>query len=149
VNLKFRQLIGHAADLAAIRALMIRYKVALDQGDIETVMRCHADLEEVTAITLDSVYTGRAAVREFFERLFSPAVREDQSRPPSESYLAIHGHTAVLVLEHEMRLLRPTPETLPCRVSFTLIRLEKDWRILSSHVSAPRKLFVEVGDAGH
>jgi ketosteroid isomerase-like protein len=147
--MNIRQFFGHASDWAALRALMMRYKVALDQADIETVMQCHADHDEISAVTLDSVYVGKKAVRSFFERLFSPKVREAQSRPPHESHLCIFENTAVLVFEHEMHLLKPKPETLQCRITFTLVRIHSDWRILSSHLSAPRTAFVEVGTAKH
>jgi ketosteroid isomerase-like protein len=147
--MNIRQFFGHASDMAAIRSLMMRYKVALDQCDLDAVLACHADVEDISAITLDSAYYGRKAVRSFFEKLFSPAVREDQSRPPSSYHLAIHGDTASLIVEHEMRLLKPEPQMLECRISFHLIREAKDWRILSSHLSAPRSTFMSVGDAAH
>lgn len=147
--MNIRQLFGHASDMAAIRALMMRYKVALDQADVDAVMACHAVMEEISAVSLDSIYCGREQVRAFFERLFSPAVREEISRPPKTTHIGIHGDTAVLVLEHEMRLRKPQPETLDVRVHFTLILSEAGWRILSSHVSAPRAMFVDPGDARH
>jgi ketosteroid isomerase-like protein len=144
-----RKFFGHASDLAAIRALMMRYKVAIDQGDVETVLKCHVDHPDISAISLDSVYCGKAEVRAFFERLFSPSVREAQSRPSGESHICVQGDTALLVLQHEMRLLKPTPETLDCRISFTLVRINSEWRILHSHLSAPRSAFIEVGDSAH
>jgi ketosteroid isomerase-like protein len=144
-----RQFFGHASDLAAIRALMLRYKLSIDQGDITTAMACHADHDEISLISLDSIYQGKKEVLTFFNKLFSPAVREESSRPPHESHIAIHGDTAVLTLQHEMRLLKPKPQSLDCRITFTLIRQSKEWRILSSHLSAPRSTFVNVGDAAH
>ncbi len=147
--MNFRKFFGHASDMAAIRSLMMRYKVAVDQGDIPGVMQCHAPVEDISAVSLDSAYYGRDQVQAFFEKLFSPTVREDTSRPPKVVYVAIHQDTTVLVLEHEMRLRRPQPQTLPCRVTFTLIRGEKDWRILHSHVSAPRSVFVDLHGSEH
>lgn len=147
--MNIREFFGHASDMAAIRALMMRYKLALDQTDVDGVLRCHSAADNISAVTLDSAYYGRKDVHAFFVRLFTPAVREDQSRPAHSFHIAIHGDTASLILEHEMRLLRPAPHTLACRISFHLIREEKEWRILSSHLSAPRSSFVSVADAGH
>ena len=147
--MNIRKFFSHASDMAAIRSLMMRYKVALDQRDVDAVLNCHAEVDNISAVSLDSTYYGRQDVRAFFEKLFSPAVREDQSRPPHSFHIAIHGDTASLIVEHEMRLLRPEPHTLQCRISFHLLRMEKEWRILHSHLSAPRAAFVAVGDAGH
>lgn len=147
--MNIRQFFGHASDMAAIRALMMRYKLAIDEANVEMVMQCHADVDDISAVSLDATYSGKKAVRAFFERLFSPAVREDQSRPPSSTHVAIHHDTAVLVFEHEMRLRQPKTEILDCRVTFTLIRIESEWRILHSHVSVPRAAFVDVGEAAH
>lgn len=147
--MNIRQFFGHAADLAAIRALMMRYKVAMDKADIETALLCHADHDEISAISLDSIYWGRAEVRRFFERLFSPEVREEPFTPPKESHIVITGDTAILMSELDLRLVKPAREILPCRVTFTLVRAQSEWRILSSHLSAPRKSFVPVGNAAH
>jgi ketosteroid isomerase-like protein len=147
--MNIRQFFGHASDLAAIRSLMMRYKMAVDQGDADAAMKCHADHEEISLVSLDSVYCGKSAVRAFFVKLFSPAVREGQSRPPRESHICIQDNTAVLVFQHEMRLLKPQPQTLDCRVTFNLVRTQSEWRILSSHLSAPRSAFIQIGESAH
>lgn len=147
--MNIRKFFGHASDMAAIRALMMRYKVALDQADVEAVMQCHADADDISAVTLDSICCGKKEVRFFFERLFTPAVREGASRPPRSTFISIHENTAVLILEHGMQLLRPEPQVMEVRVSFMLIRQQNEWRILSSHLSAPRTAFVDVGEARH
>ncbi|NJM38584.1 MAG: nuclear transport factor 2 family protein [Akkermansiaceae bacterium] len=147
--MNIRQFFGHASDLAAIRSMLLRYKAAIDHGDVGIVMACHADHAEISAISLDSVYTGKNQVRQFFENLFSPAVKEDQSKPPTDTHICIHGQTAVLVMLHEMRLLKPEPHILHCRISLTLIREKNEWRILHSHLSASRETFLDVGDARH
>lgn len=147
--MNIRRFFDHASDIAAIRALMMRYKLALDQANLTKVMECHADVDDISAVSLDAVYHGREEVMGFFERLFSPAVREGISRPPRTTHVTLHQDTAVLILEHEMQLLRPAPSVLEVRVHFTLIRTTEGWRILSSHVSAPRSAFIEVDDARH
>lgn len=147
--MNIRKFFDHASDMAAIRALMMRYKVALDQGDIELAMQCHAVEDDISAVSLDSVYFGREEVRAFFGRIFSPAVREGISRPSRTTHITVHRDTAVLILEHEMQILHPHPCQLEVRVHFTLVRATDGWRILSSHVSAPRSAFIEVGDSGH
>lgn len=147
--MNIRTFFGQAADMAAIRALMMRYKLALDTADVELILQCHAEGDDISAVSLDSTYAGRDEVRRFFHKLFSPAVREGVSPPPKRVHIAIHHDTAALVLEHEIRLRRPNPSVLPVRVSFTLVRCPPDWRILSSHVSAPRTAFVHLGDAAH
>lgn len=147
--MNIRKFFDHASDMAAIRALMMRYKVALDQGDVDLAMQCHAVEDDISAVSLDSVYFGRDEVRAFFGRIFSPSVREGISRPSRTTYIAVQHDTAVLILEHEMQILQPHVCQLEVRVHFTLVRTADGWRILSSHVSAPRSAFIEVGDSGH
>ena len=116
-------------DRLAINDLFVRYTMALDAGDVETVARCFAEDGSLESPTV-GVYTGRPAIRDFARRFARFRENGSQLRHViSNLAVQLHGDwaTASCYLLNLITRNGQSQLLAPGRYECELVKIDGDW----------------------